>query len=99
MDEESGKEDAGYNAEEKMNIKCLFKGHEMIEGKCIRCLKNECEIRGHVWIILSFIRFGNIKLEYPNRRKCKKCGCIEECKIINYKYMSDDIIQEWHRIE
>ena len=79
MDEESGKEDAGHNAEEKMNWKCKLGWHE--------------------WIILSFIGFGNIKLEYPNRRKCKRCGRIEECKVVNCAYMSGKISQEWHRIE
>ena len=63
-----------------MNLKCIFKGHKMIKDKCIRCLKTECDIKGHDWKysdIWTRTWNDNSKYKYPKKRKCTKCGITE----------------------
>ena len=70
-----------------MNFKCLFKGHNMHEGRCTQCLKTECEIKGHDWAYSDFwfrrYLHNDGKYIYPKERICTKCGNIERLSRID----------------
>lgn len=64
-----------------MILKCLFKGHKIYKGKCIQCLKSECDIAGHKWIYSNIMQRGHPfggTFVYPTKRICNICDVVEE---------------------